>query len=62
LTSDLRIYTWRPDRSWRVRLRELARLGTSMEDWQLLPLPDALFWLYFPLRPFHGLWRRFRRA
>ena len=28
--------------------------STSYLDWQLLPLPSWLFWLYIPLRPF--LW------
>jgi hypothetical protein len=31
---------------------------TGPEDWKLLPLPDFLFFLYFPLRPFLFLWRK----
>jgi hypothetical protein len=31
---------------------------TSHRDWELLPLPSGLFFLYFPLRPFLILWRR----
>ena len=55
-----RIYKWRLYRSWRARFYELARMGTGPEDWQLLPLPDALFWLYFALRPVLILWRKFK--
>ena len=31
---------------------------TSPKDWEMLPLPSSLFFLYFPLRPFLFLWRR----
>jgi len=31
---------------------------TSPNDWKLLPLPNYLFFLYFPLRPFLMVWRR----
>lgn len=31
---------------------------TGPNDWKLLPLPEYLFFLYFPLRPFLLLWRR----
>ena len=51
-------FRWRFYDSWKTRAREVARYSTSSEDWKLLPLPDWLFWLYFPLRPFLVLWRR----
>lgn len=35
---------------------------TSPKDWELLPLPSGLFFLYFPLRPFLFLWRRFFKS
>ena len=44
---------------WRYNLHQL---GTTPNDWAVLPLPDALFPLYFLLRPFLWLWRRFRRS
>lgn len=31
---------------------------TSHKDWELLPLPPGLFFLYFPFRPILILWRR----
>lgn len=37
----------------------ILRHLTSKNDWKLLPLPNYLFFLYFPLRPFLLLWRRF---
>ncbi len=44
--------------NWALVLKYL----TSYQDWKLLPLPQQLFFLYFPLRPFLVLWRRiFRR-
>lgn len=36
------------------KLQVVFYLITSFQDWQLLPLPSWLFWLYVPLRPF--LW------
>lgn len=39
----------RPRRSWRQAFREVAY---SSGDFELLHLPDHLFWLYVPLRPF----------
>ncbi len=36
---------------------------TSPNDWKLLPLPQRLFILYFPLRPLLIIWRRiFKKA
>ena len=36
----------------------LMKYLTGPSDWKLLPLPEKLFFLYFPLRPFLLLWRR----
>lgn len=36
----------------------LLRYLTSENDWKLLPLPEKLFFLYFPLRPFLLISRR----
>lgn len=38
------------------RWRETAGYLSHCEDWRTLPLPDRLFWLYYPLRPL--LWLR----
>jgi len=38
------------------RWRETAGYLSNCEDWRTLPLPDRLFWLYYPLRPL--LWLR----
>ena len=35
----------------------VRKYATSPNDWLQLPLPDALFPLYFVLRPFLWLWR-----
>lgn len=37
----------------------LRRTLICQHDYQLVRLPDSLFWLYFPLRPFFWLWRNF---
>lgn len=39
----------------------LRRTLICQQDYQLVRLPDSLFWLYFPLRPFFWLWRNFVR-
>jgi hypothetical protein len=38
----------------RDRLRSCLRLAVTPRsyDWMFLPLPDSLFFLYYPLRPF----------
>jgi hypothetical protein len=42
-------------RYWRS---QLARDLVSPADWDMLPLPERLFWLYPLLRPFGWLFRR----
>lgn len=49
----------RPRRSWRQALSENAY---SYFDFELLRLPDCLFWLYLPLRPFLFVGRWLRRT
>ena len=53
LRAALRIWKRRPSLSWRTALMPIL---TSTADYQDLHLPDRLFWLYIPLRPF--LWLR----
>ncbi len=45
-------------RQWRDSLSELFYCAN---DFQALPLPDSLFWLYKPLRPVLWVWRWVRR-
>ncbi len=49
----------RPRRSWRQAFVEVAY---SSADFELLHLPDRLFWLYLPLRPFLLAWRWLRHT
>ncbi len=42
--------------------QSLAELFYYRDDFRAFPLPDSLFWLYMPLRPFSWLWRKIRRA
>ncbi len=49
----------RPRRSWRQAFAEVAY---STVDFELLRLPDRLFWLYLPLRPFLLAWRWMRHT
>jgi hypothetical protein len=44
----------RPHKSWRLTFTEVAYCGP---DFELLRLPDRLFWLYVPLRPILWAWR-----
>jgi hypothetical protein len=43
-----------PGRTWQARLSTLFHRS---DDFRTLPLPDALFWLYKPLRLVLWLWR-----
>jgi Uncharacterised nucleotidyltransferase len=47
-----------PHRSW---WKNLDSFIYSHHDFRVLRLPDSLFWLYIPLRPFLWLWRCMRR-
>ena len=40
---------------------QLATIATRRRDWERLPLPDALFPLYFLLSPFTNAWEIGRR-
>lgn len=40
----------------------ILRHLTSEKDWKQFPLPESLFFLYFPLRPFLLLYRRLIRS
>ena len=54
---------------YRSRLREnnkyrfdlISRLRTHFLDWEMLPLPDSLFFLYYFLRPILLFLRLFRK-
>jgi len=51
------LYASRLRRGLAFQWRELLSKLVNPPDWQRLPLPDMLFFLYFPLRPFLRLWR-----
>jgi hypothetical protein len=48
-----------PRRSWRESLSELAY---CREDFEVLRLPDSIFWAYVPLRPILWGWRKLSRV
>ncbi len=45
----------------RYKIQYFIKQWISYHDWKVLPLPAALFWLYFPLRPFLWLYRNIFR-
>ena len=45
------VYALRLRRGWAYRWREMTGVLVNPPDWQRLRLPDALFFLYLPLRP-----------
>lgn len=49
------LYCPRPDF---LRFHLLRKMGLSVNDMAILPLPDRLFFLYLPLRPVLWGWRR----
>jgi len=51
------VYLGRLRGGWHYRWREFADSWIHPEDWQRVPLPDALFFLYWPLRPLLRWWR-----
>jgi hypothetical protein len=40
------------------KMESLKLYDTNIQDWHILPLPDTLFFLYYPLRPILWLCRR----
>jgi len=48
----LLFYRWHIRDSRRYRLSLLFRLRTHFTDWEMIKLPDKLFFLYYLLRPF----------
>lgn len=57
----LRAYTYLAKFDFRYWRGQLARDLISPTDWELLPLPERLFWLYPLIRPFGWLLRGPRR-
>jgi|GEM_PF-4188841 len=51
-----RFYQMRLRKEWNYKLQAFTQLWVTMKDWDDLPLPDPLFFLYFLFRPF--LWLR----
>ena len=58
----LRAYTYLAKLDFGYWRSQLARDLVSPADWDMLPLPERLFWLYPLLRPFGWLLRRPDRA
>ena len=56
-----RLYRLSLKSGWRYRTTQAMREWFTPADWNTLPLPDALFWLYPLLRPAGWLVRRWRR-
>lgn len=56
----LRLYRFAFKSEWRYWRGEMARDLVSPADWELIKLPDALFWLYPLIRPVGWLVRRRR--
>jgi hypothetical protein len=54
----LRLYTYALKPEWRYWKYQALREFVTPADWELLPLPDRLFWLYPLLRPVGWLLRR----
>ncbi len=50
-------YRWQIRKNAAYRFSLLFRLRTHFKDWETLKLPDSLFFLYYPLRPFLFLYR-----
>ncbi len=59
------IYRWQIRSNPTYRFSLLFRLRTHFTDWEVVKLPDSLFFLYYPLRPFLFFYRaitsRFKR-
>jgi hypothetical protein len=45
----------------KYKLACFAKLGTNAGDWDLIRIPDLLFFLYYPLRPFLYLYNAYFR-
>lgn len=56
LQAVLQIWQRRPSLSWRTVLMPIL---TQPADYRDFPLPDSLFWLYIPLRPYFWLRRHY---
>lgn len=50
LVADLG-YQWKLNASFKARRHLLVQRLLSVENWELFPLPDRYFWLYYPLAP-----------
>ena len=57
-----RLHSWSLRRDFRYRAREVLGVLIWPPDWDTIPLPDALFWLYPFLRPVAWAMRRLRKT
>ena len=51
------LYWMRLKKGWRYKWNTLTKYAVNPRDWMVLPLPDALYPLYWLLRPFLRLKR-----
>jgi hypothetical protein len=56
----LRLYNYSLKRDWRYRRHQALRELITPADWEVVRLPDRLFWLFPLLRPIGWLVRRWR--
>jgi len=57
-----RLYRFSLKSDWHYRTAQLRRAWVSPADWDTVPLPEALSWLYPLMRPWLWLLRRRRQA
>jgi hypothetical protein len=55
-------YSGRLKTGWRHYWSGMAGIWINPDDWRRFPLPDALFFLYWPLRPLSRLWSSLRKS
>lgn len=60
-TLWLRLYTYSLKADWRYWRYQVMREFVTPADWQLVRLPDRLFWLFSVIRPIGWLVRRWQR-
>lgn len=46
------LYLAKLQKSWNYKIRVFVKSGTTPSDWDVIKLPEKLFFLYFILRPF----------
>jgi len=61
LFEEIRSYDYKHQLwPYRSRSESIAEVAVCRVDFRVLALPDSLFWLYIPLRPFLWAWRHLK--